>query len=277
MIDTKYAVHPFDVKSYDTQRLRKEFHTAKLMELDKVNLVYTHYDRFIYGGIMPANQSVELPVYNELKSDYFLERREIGILNIGNTGIVEADGEIFELENLECLYLGKGTQKVLFKSNDSSNPAKFYINSTPAHVNHPNAKGSINDANQVYLGSQESCNERVIFQYIHENGIQSCQLVMGFTELKSGSIWNTFPPHVHERRMEVYFYFDLPEKQVVMHFMGQPQETRHIAMLNEEAVVSPPWSIHSGAGTMAYKFAWGMGGENKAFSDMDAVLLTDVK
>ena len=272
----KYAVHPEDVKSYETPRLRKEFHSANLMVEDSINLIYTHYDRFIYGGICPRNKKLVLPTYDELKSAYFLERRELGVLNIGGKGKINVDGEAYDLGNLETLYVGKGKKELIFESVDPDNPAKFYLNSSPAHKAYPTVKATKHDANMVELGSPESCNERVIFQFIHEAGIQSCQLVMGYTELKTGSIWNTFPPHTHDRRMEVYFYFDLPEGQAVMHFMGQPQETRHIAIRNEEAVVSPPWSIHAGAGTASYKFVWGMAGENKAFTDMDGVTLTDI-
>ncbi len=272
----KYAVHPTDVKSYDTTRLREEFHTGGLMQKDAINLVYTHYDRFVYGGIVPVSKSLELPTYDELKSDYFLERRELGVINVGGTGKVTVDGESFEVKNLETLYVGKGKKKLVFASADSAKSAKFYLNSTPAHHEYPTKLATKADANVVELGSQKTSNERTIFQFIHEGGVQSCQLVMGYTELKEGSVWNTFPPHTHDRRMEVYFYFDLPEDQIVVHFMGQPQETRHIAMHNEDAVVSPPWSIHSGAGTTNYKFIWGMGGENKAFTDMDGVPLTEV-
>ncbi len=272
----KYAVHPEDVKSYDTERLRKEFHTGGLMQEDAVKMIYTHYDRFIYGGICPVNKSLSLPTYNALKSDYFLERRELGVINTGGKGTVTVDGESFELDNLEMLYVGKGKKEVTFASADAGNPAKYYLNSTPAHKEYPTVKGAKSDANVVDLGSKTTSNERTIFQFIHEDGIQSCQLVMGYTELAEGSIWNTFPPHTHDRRMEVYFYFDVPEDHIVVHFMGQPQHTRHIAMHNEDAVISPPWSIHAGAGTAAYKFVWGMGGENKAFTDMDGVALKDV-
>ena len=274
-MDTKYAVHPQDVKSYDTERLRKEFHSSGIIANDEIKLVYTHYDRFIYGGAVPKSKALTLPTYDELKSEYFLERREIGILNYGGKGKITVDGEAFEMASLDMLYIGKGKKKVVLESTDSSSPAKYYINSAPAHKEYPTVKASKDEVNQVHLGSPKTSNERTIFQYIHEDGIQSCQLVMGYTELKEGSIWNTFPPHTHDRRMEVYFYFDVPQDQIVVHFMGQPQETRHLAMKNEEAVVSPPWSIHSGAGTAAYKFVWGMAGENKAFTDMDGIKLND--
>ena len=272
-MEIKYAVHPKDVKAYETARLREEFLTEGLMQADTVRMIYTHYDRFIYGGIMPVNKSLKLETYDELKSDCFLERRELGALNIGGAGKVTVDGEVFELQHLDILYIGKGKKELVFESADVNNPAQYYINSCPAHAAYPTVKNTQAQANRVDLGAQEFCNKRTIFQYIHETGIQSCQLVMGFTELASGNIWNTFPPHTHERRMEVYFYFDAPEDQIVVHFMGEPTESRHLAMHNHDAVVSPPWSIHSGAGTAAYKFVWGMGGENKAFTDMDGVQL----
>ena len=274
-MDTKYAVHPQDVKQYDTERLRAEFHSSSIIRDDEIVLVYTHYDRFIYGGIVPKNIPLDLPTYNELKAEYFLQRREIGILNVGGEGTIIVDGESFSMTNLDMLYIGRGKKKITFESEKATAPAKYYINSAPAHKEFPTEKASKNDVNQVHLGSPQTCNERTIFQYIHEDGIQSCQLVMGYTELKEGSIWNTFPPHTHERRMEVYFYFDVPKDQIVVHFMGQPQQTRHLAMKNEEAVVSPPWSIHAGAGTANYKFVWGMAGENKAFTDMDGVQLNN--
>jgi 4-deoxy-L-threo-5-hexosulose-uronate ketol-isomerase len=276
-METRYAIHPQDAKSYDTARLRKEFHSASLMVNDAVRMVYTHYDRFVYGGICPVKQPLTLPNYDALKSDYFLERRELGIINVGGSGTVTVDGQKYALNNLDMLYVGKGSKEVVFASDDAAKGARYYINSAPAHAEYPTTKATKEEANRVELGSQETANHRLLYQFIHENGIQSCQLVMGYTELVSGNIWNTFPPHTHERRMEVYFYFDLPEDQIVVHFMGQPQETRHIIMQNEEAVISPPWSIHSGAGTFAYKFVWGMAGENKSFSDMDGVPLVEVR
>ncbi len=275
-MEIKYAVHPVDAKSYDTARLRQEFHSNNIMVADAISLVYAHYDRFIYGGIFPVNDRLALTTYEELKADYFLERREMGILNIGGPGRITVDDQIFTLDNLDLLYVGKGNKELVFESIDKTQPAKFYLNSCPAHQTYPTVKGSMQDANQVVLGSRKNANGRIIYQFIHEGGIPSCQLVMGFTALQEGSIWNTFPPHTHERRMEAYFYFDLPPDQLVMHFMGQPQETRHLSIKNEEAVLSPPWSIHAGAGSCAYKFVWGMAGENKAFTDMDGVALSDL-
>lgn len=276
-MEVKYAIHPQDVKSYDTNRLREEFLSTELMASGEVRLVYTHYDRFVYGGIVPAAAALDLPNYDELKSDYFLERREMGVLNLGGSGKITVDGIPHELDRFDILYVGKGAKVVRFASDNAREPARFYLNSCPAHHAYPTTKGTRKDANLVKLGSQETANERHLYQYIHEDGIQSCQLGMGYTELLSGNIWNTFPPHTHERRMEVYFYFDVPQGQIVVHFMGQPQQTRHLIMMNEQAVVSPPWSIHSGAGTFCYKFVWGMAGENKSFTDMDGVPLVEVR
>ncbi len=273
---TKYATNPTDVKSYDTTRLRSEFHCPGIVENGAIHLVYSHYDRFIFGAIVPSGQSIKLPSYDQLKSTYFLERRELGTINIAGPGKITVDGQQYPLNNLDTLYIGKGKKEVLFESLDSANPAKFYLNSTLAHHEYPTALGVKAEVNKVELGDPSTSNERIIYQCIHENGIQSCQLVMGITELKEGNVWNTFPPHLHDRRMEVYFYFDLPGDHLVMHFMGQPQETRHLAVRNEEAVISPSWSIHAGSGTTNYKFIWGMGGENKSFADMDAVPLGEV-
>lgn len=272
----KYAANPTDVKSYDTSRLRAEFLSSGLMENGAINLEYSHYDRFVFGGVVPTDQSIKLPTYDQLKSDYFLERRELGVINIGGTGKVTVDGEEYQVNNLDTLYVGKGKKEVTFESSDSSNPAKFYLNSAPAHKEYPTTLGAKSEVNKLELGSQSTSNERALYQCIHNDGIQSCQLVMGITEIKDGNVWNTFPPHLHDRRMEVYFYFDIPGDNLVMHYMGEPQETRHIAVRNEEAAISPSWSIHAGAGTTNYKFVWGMAGENKSFADMDSVPLTEV-
>lgn len=278
MSDIRFGSDPEDVKSFSTEKLRERFMIEKVMVPGEITSVYSMHDRMVTIGVVPTNDAITLPVMEDLtKASYFLERRELGIINVGGgSGKVTVDGEEFPIANKECLYIGKGKKEVTFKSDSPSDPAEFYINSCPAHKEYPVVKATHGDANQVSLGSKDNCNERVIFQYIHEDGIQSCQLVMGFTELKPGSIWNTFPPHTHYRRMEVYFYFDMPEDQIVMHFMGDPKETRHLAMHNKQAVISPEWSIHSGAGTAAYSFVWGMAGENKAFTDMDGVKLTEV-
>lgn len=278
MSDIRSANGPAYVSTFDTQKLRDHFLIQELFRPDEINYTHTMHDRMIIMGAMPSTKSLSLPLLKDItKADYLLERRELGIINVGGSGVVSVDGETYDLENKECLYIGKGKKEVSFSSSDPGHPAEFYMNCLPAHAVYPTKKATIEDATQVSLGSQENCNERIICQYIHENGIKSCQLVMGFTVLKPGSVWNTFPPHTHQRRMEVYFYFDLPDDQVVMHFMGDPLETRHIVMRNREAVISPEWSIHSGAGTSAYAFVWGMGGENKAFTDMDAADILRLK
>lgn len=278
MSDIRFACNPKDVKKYDTNELRSHFLIEQLMKPGELTAVYSMHDRMMAIGVVPQKQAIDLPAMEDLtKAEYFLERRELGIINIGGTGSVTVDNEKFTINNKECLYIGQGNKSVQFESASAEDPAEFYVNSCPAHKSYPNSKASQNEANRVDLGSKENCNERTIFQFIHEDGIQSCQLVMGFTELKTGSIWNTFPPHTHLRRMEMYFYFDLPSDQMVMHFMGDPQETRHMAVHNKQAVISPEWSIHSGAGTSAYSFIWGMAGENKAFTDMDGQDLLNIR
>ncbi|MEP0366454.1 MAG: 5-dehydro-4-deoxy-D-glucuronate isomerase [Cyclobacteriaceae bacterium] len=278
MSDIRFGTNPTDFKKYDTEQIRDQFLIPEVMKRDELTAVYSMHDRMITIGAVPASKSLQLPAFNDLtKADYFLGRRELGVINVGGTGTVTVDGESFELGNKECLYVGKGKKEISFASKDASAPAEFYINSSPAHKEYPTVKAGLSDATEVNLGSKDNCNERTIFQYIHEDGIQSCQLVMGFTTLATGSIWNTFPPHTHYRRMEVYFYFDMPEDQIVMHFMGDPRQTRHIVMANKQAVISPEWSIHSGAGTAAYSFIWGMAGENKAFTDMDGEKLRDIR
>lgn len=270
-MQVKYHGHPDAVRHYDAAQLRRDFVADDLMQPWQIVLHYTVFDRFIYGSAVPTSKPLPLGTYDALKSDSFLERRELGILNVGGTGNIEAGGKSYAMQKGDVLYLGKGVENVIFHSDKDSNPAQYYLNSAPAHKAYPTVKASRDEANIVELGDQDHANKRKIFQYIHEGGIQSCQLVMGYTELAPGNIWNTFPPHTHDRRMEVYFYFDLPTDQVVMHFMGEPSETRHVVLRNHNAVVSPPWSIHAGAGTCAYRFAWGMAGENKAFTDMDMV------
>lgn len=274
----RFTSHPEDAKKYDTEELRKHFHISELLVPGDIVCVYSMYDRFVTMGVMPTAESISLPAFPEYtKADFFLERRELGVINIGGKGSIEVDGTKYEIDRMECLYVGMGAKEVVFSSTDPANPSEYYINSAPAHHAYPTKKAMQSDANQVDLGSKENANERTIFQYIHEGGIQSCQLVMGYTQLKEGSVWNTFPPHTHHRRMEVYFYFDLPADQLVMHFMGEATQTRHLTMKNKEAVISPEWSIHSGAGTSAYTFIWGMAGENKAFTDMDGISLQDLR
>jgi 4-deoxy-L-threo-5-hexosulose-uronate ketol-isomerase len=272
-LENRYACSPNEVRTFDTEKLRANFLIDNLMKPGEIHGVYSHYDRMITLGAVPLKSAINLPNYHDFtKRDNFLDRREIGIINVGGTGSITVDGKEIEMSNKDCLYIGMGNKEILFQSKSADSPAVFYMNSTPAHKEYPTQKAAKADANPVELGTPETCNERTIFQYIHLNGIKSCQLVMGFTELKVGSIWNTFPPHVHDRRMEVYFYFDLPEKQTVCHLMGQPEETRHIFMKNHQAVISPNWSIHAGAGTSNYSFVWAMGGENMEFTDMDPVI-----
>jgi len=274
--ETRYASNPEAVKQYNTTQLREEFLIENLMEEGKVNLTYSHYDRYIAGSAVPL-QPLKLETIDPLKAEYFLERREIGIINVGGDGSVEVDGTIYELGFKDALYIGSGNKEVLFKSNDASNPAKYYLNAAPAHKNYPTKKVSKAEANKIELGSLETANHRTVNQMIIGGIVTTCQLQMGMTELKTGSVWNTMPAHVHDRRMEVYFYLDIPENQAVCHFMGQPEETRHIWMNNHQAVISPPWSIHCGSGTSNYTFIWGMAGENLDYGDMDVAKITDLR
>lgn len=273
----RYASSPKDVKTYDTARLREEFLIDHLMEPNKIHLVYTHYDRYIAGSAVPTNNSLTLETIDPLKSDFFLERRELGIINVGAKGTISVDGEKFTLEYKEALYIGRGKKEVIFESNDANNPAKFYLNSTPAHKAFPTKKISQQDAEVVELGTLETANARTIRKLIVNSVVETCQVQMGMTELKKGSVWNTMPAHVHDRRMEVYFYFEVPEDQAVCHFMGEPDETRHVWMHNHHAIISPPWSIHSGSGTSNYIFIWGMAGENLDYGDMDHCKIKDLK
>lgn len=270
-MEVRHASHYDDVKRYDTEQLRHHFLIEDLFIEGNLKIVYSHIDRIIVAGAVPVGYPIFLEGSKELGCEYFLERREAGILNIGGTGIVTVDGVKYELESREGIYIGMGAKEVFFESIDAWNPAKFYINSAVAHKSYPTLKITLNMANQVKLGSDLDCNKRTIHQYIHSAVCQSCQLVMGITTLEPGSNWNTMPSHTHDRRMEVYLYIDVDKENVVFHFMGQPQETRHIVVQNEQAVISPSWSIHSGVGTKNYSFVWGMVGENQTFNDMDAV------
>jgi 4-deoxy-L-threo-5-hexosulose-uronate ketol-isomerase len=274
--ETRYASSPQAVKQYDTAQLRSEFLIDNLMEVGKINLTYSHYDRYIAGSAVPI-QPLTLESIDPLKSSFFLERRELGIINVGGNGTVTTDGVVYELGFKDALYIGSGNKEVVFKSDDANNPAKFYLNSAPAHANYPNKKVGLAEANKLQLGSMETANHRTVNQMIIGGIVTTCQLQMGMTELKTGSVWNTMPSHVHDRRMEVYFYLDIPENQAVCHFMGQTDETRHIWMNNHQAVISPPWSIHSGAGTSNYTFIWGMAGENLDYGDMDVCKITDLR
>lgn len=274
---SRYASSPEAVKKYDTQQLREEFLIDDLMQQDEVVLVYSHYDRYIAGSAVPVKDDLALETIDPLKAPYFLERRELGIINVGGSGSVVVEGTTYELGFKDALYIGAGNKEVIFKSDDKNNPAKFYLNSAPAHTTHPTKKVSLAEANKLQLGTMETANHRTVNQMIIGSVVTTCQLQMGMTELRPGSVWNTMPAHVHDRRMEVYFYLDIPENQAVCHFMGQPQETRHIWMNNHQAVISPPWSIHSGSGTSNYTFIWGMAGENLDYGDMDVCKITDLR
>ncbi|MBR0036189.1 MAG: 5-dehydro-4-deoxy-D-glucuronate isomerase [Bacteroidales bacterium] len=281
--ELRYASHPEDAKHYDTARNRKEFLIEKIFSADEVNMVYSMYDRMVVGGAMPVNEALPLEAIDPLKAPYFLTRREIGIFNVGEgAGIVSIEGEgDIELNFKEALYIGRGDRNVTFKSKDASKPAKFYFNSATAHTSYPTKKVTKAEAEQcgaiLKLGSLEGSNDRVINRMLVNQVLPTCQLQMGMTELKPGSVWNTMPAHTHSRRMEAYFYFDIPEDQAVCHFMGEPTETRVIWMKKDQAVLSPEWSIHSAAATHNYTFIWGMGGENLDYSDQDWYKETDLK
>ena len=286
-MELRTASSPRDVKHYDTKRLREEFLIQGLFVADDIKLVYSYIDRIITGAATPVNQTLVLTAGDELRANYFLERRELGIINIGGTGTVTVDGKAYTVVNKDGMYIGMGAKDISFASADPANPAKFYLNSAPAHKTYPTVlikregpagEGEIviKDENKVHLGCLEESNDRVINKYILPGQVESCQLVMGMTCLQPGSVWNTMPCHTHDRRMEVYLYFDMPENAFVMHYMGEPTETRHIVMRNEEAVISPSWSIHAGSGSQAYTFIWGMVGENQVFTDMDAVANTEL-
>jgi len=275
--ETRYASSPAEVLSWNTAQTRKELLIEQLFVQDEIKLVYSHYDRFVTGGIFPVGKTLALTPPDQFKAAYFLERRELGIINVGGDGVVKVDGETFEIGFKEALYIGKGKKEILFSSKDAAAPAKFYLNSTPAHHEYPTRHVTRKDAEIVTLGSMETANHRTINKLLVSTVLPTCQLQMGMTELKPGSVWNTMPAHTHDRRMEVYFYFEVPQGQSVCHFWGQPQETRHIWMQNEQAVISPPWSIHSGAGTSNYTFIWGMAGENLDYGDMDVCAIPDLK
>ena len=276
-MEIRFQHSPKETSQMDTPQLRSKFLVEGLMQAGKITLVYSHYDRMIIGGAVPQAAAISLQNEGELKAAYFLERREMGIINVGGKGTVTADGTAYEIDKLECVYLGKGTKDVVFSSGDQQNPAAFYLLSVPAHHTHPNKKMTRQEAAPLQLGEALTSNKRSLYKYIHNDGIQSCQLVMGLTVLEEGSVWNSVPPHTHTRRMEAYFYFDVPDAHRVMHFMGEPQQTRHIVIGNREAVISPPWSMHFGCGTANYGFIWGMAGENKEFTDMDAVAVKDIR
>jgi 4-deoxy-L-threo-5-hexosulose-uronate ketol-isomerase len=277
-MEMRYPSQPEAVKRFTTEELRKEFMIENLFADDEINLVYSHIDRVIIGGAKPVSQAVTLPVdTKDLGVDYFLQRRELGIVNVGGEGEITADGQSHSMNKLDALYLGKGTQYVELCSNDPGEPAYFYLVSSPAHAEHPSAKMSNSEAEPVHLGDIANSNERTIYKYIHPDGVQSCQLVLGVTLLEPNNMWNTMPPHTHARRMEVYFYFDIQDDNIVFHLMGEPDETRHLVIRDKQAVISPSWSIHAGMGTGNYAFIWAMAGDNQAFSDMDSISMATLK
>lgn len=286
-MELRTAASPKDVRYYDTKRLREEFLIEKVFHEDEIYLVYSHIDRIITGAATPVSKKLKLEAGDELRAEYFLQRREMGVINIGGAGKITIDGRVYEVASRNGMYIGMGAKDIEFESDDAKNPAKFYINSAPAHTTYPTVlikrEGTagegevvIKEENKKHLGTVEDANKRTINKYILPGQVESCQLEMGMTQLEPGSVWNTMPCHTHDRRMEVYLYFDLPEDAFVMHYMGEPQETRHIVMRNEQAVISPSWSIHSGAGSRNYTFIWGMVGENQDFDDMDDVRNQDL-
>ena len=289
MAQTSYTIqracHPDDVKEYDTKQLRERFVMPKVMEENKINLTYSMYDRVIFGGVVPVGKTIVLETIDPLKAEYFLERRELGVINVGGDGIINVDGKDYELNFKDALYVGCGNKNVTFRSKDNANPARFYINSTPAYKQYKTQlitidgrKGSIK-ANRLHFGSLEESNDRYINQLITNNVLEEgpCQLQMGLTELLPGSVWNTMPAHTHDRRVEAYFYFNLPEGNAICHLMGEPQENRVVWLHNEQAIMSPEWSIHAAAGTSNYMFIWGMGGENLNYNDKDEIKYLDMK
>ena len=275
--EIRYAAHPEDAKSYDTARIRRDFLIEKVFSADEVNMVYSMYDRMVVGGAMPVNETLPLETIDPLKAPYFLTRREIGIFNVGGPGVVKAGDAVYEIGYKEALYLGAGNREVTFESKDAATPAKFYFNSTTAHCTHPDKLVTKNEAMVAEMGSLEGSNARRINKMLVNQVLPTCQLQMGMTELLPGSVWNTMPAHLHSRRMEAYFYFEVPEEHAVCHFMGEPQETRHLWMKGDQAVLSPEWSIHSAAATHNYTFIWGMGGENLDYGDQDFFAITDLK
>lgn len=276
-MEQRYEASPREVERMNTQELRADFLVEKLFSAGEAHFLYSHYDRMVMGGITPVDTAIILPDFEQLKSNFFLERREAGIINVGGKGSIEADGKTYDLEKLSCLYLGKNTKGVSFSSASKDNPAQYFLFSAPAHRDYPNRIFTKEKALPVNLGAAETANKRTIYKYIHDEGINSCQVVMGLTVLATGNVWNTMPAHTHDRRSEVYMYFDIPDEHGVMHFMGKPNETRHLWVQNCQAIISPPWSIHAGSGTSSYSFIWAMAGENKDFTDMDFFELKDIR
>ncbi len=275
--EERYAYHPDDFKTYDTEKIRTEFLVEKVMEPGNIRLVYSAIERFIVGGAVPVDKPLKLETIDPLKAEFFCYRREVGVISVAGPGTIVVDGTEYKMNFKDALYIGKGSKDVEFRSDDPQNPAHFYINSASAHKEFPVKHVTQNDANVLHLGALESSNERKIYQLLINTVVETCQLQMGLTELMPGSVWNTMPPHQHNRRNEVYFYFNLPEDQAICHIMGQPDETRHLWMHNEQAVISPNWSIHSAAGTSNYIFIWGMAGENLDYTDMDHIKPTELR
>ena len=276
-MELRYSPDPVRFCRMTTQETRDSFLIESLFTPDAIEMVYVDVDRVIVGSAVPVQKPLSLTSADELRADYFCQRRELGVLNIGGSGSVIVDGQSYVMANLDCLYVGRGSKEIAFTSDDAADPAKYYLLSYPAHADYPTSHVQIEQAAPVQLGSVEASNKRTIYKYIHPDGVKSCQLVMGFTVLEPGCVWNTMPPHTHERRMEVYMYFNVPADARVFHYMGKPEETRHIAVADGQAVISPSWSIHAGVGTAAYTFCWGMGGENQAFDDMDHLTMDDIK
>ena len=278
-MQVRQSIHSDHARQLDTAGLRREFLIEKIFDADNYTMTYSHIDRIIVGGVMPGSNSgaIGSEVGKQLGVSYFLERRELGVINIGGPGLIEVDGKAWEIGNEQALYVGMGAQSVVFKSIDASRPAKFYYNSAPAHTRYPDKKITLEEASPTTLGDAATSNRRTINKFIVPDVLPTCQLTMGLTKLDEGSLWNTMPCHTHERRMEVYFYFDMDDETAVFHMMGQPQETRHLLVHNEQAVISPSWSIHAGVGTKRYTFIWGMVGENQVFDDMDHVKVSELR
>ncbi|MBA3926180.1 5-dehydro-4-deoxy-D-glucuronate isomerase [Listeria sp. W9-0585] len=276
-MENRYTHSPEDIRHYSTEQLRKEFLMEQVFEPGNIHLIYTHNDRMIFGGVTPAEMPLEIKLDKELGVDYFLERRELGVINIGGPGFIEIDGEKESMKNQDGYYIGKETRHVVFSSVDQANPAKFYISCVPAHHKYPNVKIEIDSIKPMETGDSLTLNKRKIYQYVHPNVCESCQLQMGYTVLAPGSAWNTMPCHTHERRMEAYVYFDMEEDTRAFHMMGTPDETKHLVVSNEQAIISPSWSIHSGVGTSNYTFIWSMCGENITYTDMDMVSMDQLK
>lgn len=276
-VEVRQVSHPEAVRAYDTEGLRRHFLIENIFETDEIVLTYSHIDRLIIGGAVPATQSLTLTAPTAVGQEFFLAQRELGVINIGGSGRVLLDGSVHELDNRDCLYIGRGIVDVVFESVDATRPAKFYLLSTPAHATYESMLIKPEQANQLKLGEQLTANKRTIFQYVHPDVCDSCQLVMGLTQLEPGNMWNTMPCHTHDRRSEAYLYFDLADDQRVFHMMGEPAETRHLVVANEQAILSPGWSIHSGVGTANYAFIWAMGGDNKSFTDMDHIPMSALR